>query len=240
MATNNVLQHLTLPAASKHTATVIFVHGLGDTGHGGEPLVAMFRSDPQLSHVKWVLPHSPVRPVKANMGIEMPSWYDIYSFGFNTQEDEQGMLESARSLDQLIGREIDCGIDPSRVFLGGFSQGGTMTLLTGLTTERKLGGLIVLSGWLPLQHRFKEIASRYASTVPIFWAQGREDPLVLPKHSAECVDFLKTQLGASLAPSQTEPTGVAHKIYGGLGHGVSEEELADLKVWLKRAIPATK
>jgi lysophospholipase-1 len=84
--------------------------------------------------------------------------FDIYSFGFNTNEDERGMLESARQINALVTEEVDAGIDPSRIILGGFSQGGTMSLLTGLTGERKLGGLAVLSGWLPLRNKFKAVS----------------------------------------------------------------------------------
>ena len=72
------LKCLTIPAIAKHTATVVFVHvsisvsarvspsfyalfsfqGLGDTGHGWQPVADMFKVDPDLAHVKWVLPHS--------------------------------------------------------------------------------------------------------------------------------------------------------------------------------------
>ncbi len=34
-----------------------------------------------------------------------------------------------------------------------------MSLLTGLTTERKLGGVAVLSGWLPLNAKFKAVCA---------------------------------------------------------------------------------
>ena len=67
------------------------------------------------------------------------------------------MLQSALSINRLITDEVDAGMDPSRIVLGGFSQGATMSLLTGLTGERKLGGLLVLSGWLPLRHKFKAV-----------------------------------------------------------------------------------
>jgi lysophospholipase-1 len=84
--------------------------------------------------------------------------FDIISFGFTDNEDESGMLAAARSINQLITTEVDGGLDPSRIVLGGFSQGGTMSLLTGLTGERKLGGLVILSGWLPLRHKFKAVS----------------------------------------------------------------------------------
>jgi lysophospholipase-1 len=69
------------------------------------------------------------------------------------------MQESAKSIGQLIAKEIDDGMDPGRVLLGGFSQGATMSLLTGLTLEKKLAGLVVLSGWLPMKDKFKSVSS---------------------------------------------------------------------------------
>lgn len=85
------------------------------------------------------------------------SRFDIYSFGFDTEEDEMGMLQSARLINQLITTEVESGTDPSRIVLGGFSQGAAMSLLTGLTGERKLAGVAVLSGWLPLRQKFKAV-----------------------------------------------------------------------------------
>jgi lysophospholipase I len=68
------------------------------------------------------------------------------------------MEKTASQIDELITAEVDQGIDPSRIVLGGFSQGGAMSLLTGLTTKHKLGGIVVLSGWLPLRARIKSVS----------------------------------------------------------------------------------
>ena len=70
------------------------------------------------------------------------------------------MLRSVRSIGELITAEVDAGIPADRIIIGGFSQGGVMSLLTGLTSERKLGGVIVMSSWLPLKSKFKAV-SRY-------------------------------------------------------------------------------
>lgn len=67
------------------------------------------------------------------------------------------MLETVHQLNQLITAEVDAGIPAERIVLGGFSQGAAMSLLTGLSTERKLGGVVVLSGWLPLKNKFKTV-----------------------------------------------------------------------------------
>lgn len=65
------------------------------------------------------------------------------------------MLRTVRSLNQIITEEVDSGIPANRIIIGGFSQGGSMSLLTGLTSERRLGGVVVMSGWLPLKNKFK-------------------------------------------------------------------------------------
>ena len=71
------------------------------------------------------------------------------------------MIESSRLINQVITSEVDAGIDASRIILGGFSQGGTMSLLSGLTGERTLAGLAVLSCWLPLRNKFKSVYKSY-------------------------------------------------------------------------------
>lgn len=88
----------------------------------------------------------------------MPAWFDLKDFSFVSTEDENGMLASVRMLEGIIRNEVDNGMDASRIVLGGFSQGGVMALLGGLTSERKLGGVVVLSAWLPLREKFKAVS----------------------------------------------------------------------------------
>ncbi|KAG6845437.1 hypothetical protein H0H87_009345 [Tephrocybe sp. NHM501043] len=231
------VKFITVAPVAKHTATVIFVHGLGDTGHGWKPVADMFRTDPNLAHVKWILPHSPIRSVKANMGMEMPSWFDIYSFGFDTDEDEVGMLQSARLINQLITTEVESGTDPSRIVLGGFSQGATMSLLTGLTGERKLAGIAVLSGWLPIRNKFKSLASSHASSIPVFWGHGSIDALVKLQFCKSSADFLTEQLGIPRSTTIGEAKGLSYHMYEGMGHTTNQQELDDLRAWIKKALP---
>lgn len=230
------LKSLILNARSKHTATVIFIHGLGDTGHGWKPVADMFQQDPAMSHIKWVLPHAPIRPVTANMGIEMPSWFDILSFGFNTPEDEKGMLETVSSINTLISNEVSStDLDASRIILGGFSQGGAMSLLAGLTNERKLGGVAVLSGWLPLKDSFKTMCAPHASQIPLFWGHGTSDPLVLYKFGTNSVETLTSKVGFTRTTGLA--TGLDFRSYEGMAHTSCQVELNDLSAWIKRVVP---
>ena len=50
--------------SGKHTATLIFCHGLGDTGHGWASTLA----DVRQSHVKIICPTAETMPVTLNSG----------------------------------------------------------------------------------------------------------------------------------------------------------------------------
>lgn len=56
----------------KPSAAVVFLHGLGDTGHGWSDAMAMLAKG--LPHVKFVLPTAASMPVTLNMGMRMPAW----------------------------------------------------------------------------------------------------------------------------------------------------------------------
>ena len=63
---------------SEHTHTLIFLHGLGDSAKGFEPI---FEEGGPLNfpNLKVVLPTAPIKPVSLNNGYKMNSWYDIFA-----------------------------------------------------------------------------------------------------------------------------------------------------------------
>ncbi|KAJ9510573.1 hypothetical protein QJQ45_027440 [Haematococcus lacustris] len=108
------------PSSGAPTATVFFLHGLGDTGEG------------------W-----------SDMGPE-PGWYDIPSLNeITSKEDTEGLLESKRYVEQLINAEVAAGIPSQRIVVCGFSQGGAIALLM-LRSNLKLAGIVGLSTYLPM------------------------------------------------------------------------------------------
>lgn len=70
-------------APAKHTATVIFVHGLGDSSENWTSIVEEWRSQGLFSEVKFVLPDAPTRPIAWAKGKPMTSWFDLVSFALN-------------------------------------------------------------------------------------------------------------------------------------------------------------
>lgn len=97
-------------------------------------------------------------------------------------QDEPGILKSRDYLNSLIKQEIDKGIEPSRILLGGFSQGGAMSLFTGITSPHKLGGIFGLSCYLLLSTKIKEFSPPGGelpnAKTPFFIAHGYDDPVV--------------------------------------------------------------
>ena len=96
-------------------------------------------------------------------------------------QDERGILKSRDYFNSLIKEEVDKGIDPSRIVLGGFSQGGAMSLFTGITSTRKLGGVFGMSSYLLLSGKLKEFYPEGElpnQDTPFFIAHGEVDDVV--------------------------------------------------------------
>ncbi|KAI1488405.1 Phospholipase/Carboxylesterase-domain-containing protein [Biscogniauxia mediterranea] len=225
---------LVFPAAAKHTATVIFVHGLGDTGYGWASAAENWRRRQRLDEVKFVLPHAPRMPVTSAAGMSMPSWYDIVALSGRTEDirarqDERGILVSRDYLHGLIQSEIDAGIPANRIVLGGFSQGGAMALFSGLTAKVKLAGIVGLSAYLPLDAKFPDFVkeSDLNHDTPILMCHGDVDPVVPTAFGKLSYEMLKSQGFA-----------VTLKMYEGMGHSACLEELDEVEAFLQSRLPA--
>lgn len=86
--------------------------------------------------------------------------FDIQEFNPRSgirADDEPGMLSSVRTIQQLISSELEAGIPSDRILVGGFSQGAVIAYLTGITSERKLAGVVALSGFLGMAGKIKSV-----------------------------------------------------------------------------------
>ncbi|XP_058286479.1 acyl-protein thioesterase 1 [Hylobates moloch] len=214
-----------VPATQKATAVVIFLHGLGDTGHGWAEAFAGIRS----SHIKYICPHAPVRPVTLNMNMAMPSWFDIIGLSPDSQEDESGIKQAAENIKALIDQEVKNGIPSNRTILGGFSQGGALSLYTALTTQQKLAGVTALSCWLPLRASFPQGPISGANRdISVLQCHGDYDPLVPLMFGSLMVEKLKTLVN---------PANVTFKTYEGMMHSSCQQEMMDVKQFIDKLLP---
>jgi phospholipase/carboxylesterase len=215
---SSVLPHITLQTGKNPTFSIIWLHGLGANGSDFVPIV----DEIALPHsVRFIFPHAPKRPVTINGGFIMPAWYDIRSNDIAEAQDAEGIRESQLAVEALIAQEITAGIAPSHIFLAGFSQGGAIALHCGLRSERRLGGVLALSTYLPLAETVKAEAHPSATETPIFMAHGRNDPIVpytLGKASLEKLRALGYR--------------VEWHEYA-MPHTVCMEEVESITLWLK-------
>lgn len=98
-------------------------------------------------------------------------------------------------MNGLIQAEIDAGIPANRIVLGGFSQGGAIALLAGLTAKVKLAGVVGLSTWLPLDAKFPSLVqeSDFNHDTPIYMAHGTADVVVPTALGQMSYELLKRQ-----------------------------------------------
>jgi phospholipase/carboxylesterase len=140
------------------------------------------------------------------------------------REDENGLRASQLEVEAFIAREKARGIPASRIILAGFSQGCAMTIQAGLRHPEKLGGMLCLSGYVPLADKLALERTDASLATPIFMAHGRHDNVV-PFGRAEQSRDLLVSLGCQ----------VEWHAYT-MQHSVCLEEVQAISAWLKKVL----
>ena len=177
---------------STDTATLIFSHGLGDS-----PTSWIFFANEIkrfVNNIRVILLSAPNNPVSVNNGLEMPSWFDILEIPITMEALYNGkyMDESINIIHKMIDSEIEKGISPNRIFVGGFSQGATLSLIATLKyTKEKLGGVAMLSGWIFKNHNLSKLTKGINNNIPVFIGHGDKDKVVLYENAQNSESILK-------------------------------------------------
>lgn len=224
-----LLESVEVATGPAPVASVIWMHGLGADGYDFVPVVKELDMNtlPGLeAGVRFIFPHAPMRPVTLNNGMVMRAWYDIKMIDLVRQEDEAGLRASQAECEKLIANEVARGIPKHRIVLAGFSQGGAITLQTGLRHPERLAGLMVLSSYLPIASTVAAELSASAKAVPVFMAHGTHDPMIALARATASRDQL-IQLGCTIE-WQEYP----------MEHSLAMEEVRDVRAWLGRVLTA--
>ena len=197
---------------------VIWMHGLGADGNDFAPVVPQFNI-PGLP-IKFVFPHAPKIPVTINSGMVMRAWYDILSMDIDSRADVDGVLASEILIQELIEEQVAEGFKHEQIILAGFSQGGAMSLHVSTRLNKKIAGIIALSSYLPVSQLLIEDKNTTNINTPIFMGHGIQDPVV-PFSLGESSRDKLIQAGYKI-DWHSYP----------IQHGVSMDELMDIKQWL--------
>ena len=154
-------------------------------------------------------------------------------------DDEVGILKSVDTVDGLVQREIDNGVEPGRIIVGGFSQGCAVSLVWGLVgkTRDNVGGVVCMSGYFPLAGRIAELRkdrstdrreTQTDSRKKWLYVHGSKDMLVPTRLFAQ---------GKEELAKWTKEGEVEDHLYEGMSHTTASVELRDMLFWLEKIIP---
>lgn len=203
------------------TASIIWLHGLGADGNDFAPLVPELRLPNDLS-VRFVFPHAPHIPVTINNGYVMPAWYDILEMNLDRKVDEAQLVASADAVQHLIERELARGIPSEKIILVGFSQGGAVAYQAGLTYEKSLAGMLILSSYFAT-HATASIHPANQKT-PILIQHGTRDPIVNEALGQRAYRFL-----------QDRGSNVNYESYP-MEHTVCMEQVESMSRWIQSVL----
>ncbi|WP_169391358.1 MULTISPECIES: alpha/beta hydrolase [Psychrobacter] len=200
---------------------VIWLHGLGASGHDFEPIVPELDLSDDLA-VRFIFPHAPERPVTINGGYIMPAWYDILEMSIERKVDVEQIKISTQQIYDLIDREIEQGVRPENIVIAGFSQGGAVAYHAALGYPQRLAGLLALSTYLATNDDI--VYSTAHQNLPILIEHGTHDPVV-PCVLGEQAAALLTQKGYP----------VEYKTYP-MAHQVCLPQIKGIGNWLNQVL----
>lgn len=199
-------------------ACVIWLHGLGADRYDFLPVAEALQES--LLSTRFVLPQAPTLPVTINGGYAMPSWYDIKAMSPARAIDREQLEESSARIVKLIDVQRAAGIDASRIFLAGFSQGGAVVLHTAyIKWQGPLGGVLALSTYAPTFTDEMELCASQ-QRIPALCLHGQFDGVVQNSMGRTAYEYLKAH-GVTVT-WQEYP----------MEHEVLPEEIRDIGVWL--------
>jgi len=169
----------------------------------------------------------PQAPLETPIGPEAVgyAWYRASQGGV---PDTDGMLESRRALQLFLD---DClksyPIDPRRLAVLGFSQGGVIAYSLALTDPERFAGLAALSTWLPRELTPRLQISAAVEALPTLVHHGTQDPQIEVDRARDSVARLR-ELKVPLTFKEYE-----------MGHEIRPRGLYDLSAWLEEKVRAT-
>jgi phospholipase/carboxylesterase len=178
---------------------VVLMHGFGAPG---DDLVSLWRALRAPPGTRFVFPEAPLSLAELGMPDRRAWWMnDIARFQRATTSKElegriaevpAGLAEARERVLAML-TEVATLLNPSKVVLGGFSQGSMLAVDVALRTEVRLAGVVVMSGGLMAASEWKALAPKRKG-LPVVQSHGVRDPIV-PFLSGEKLRDLLTEAG---------------------------------------------
>jgi phospholipase/carboxylesterase len=162
---------------------VVLLHGFGAPG---DDLASLWRVLRAPQGTRFVFPEAPLS--LASMGMfEGRAWWMIDIARLQrirtAAEVEQMMdevpagLAAAREKVVAMLDAMGAALQPSKVVIGGFSQGAMLSVDVALRSERALAGVVVMSGALIARGEWKPLLPKRGG-LPVVQSHGTRDPIL--------------------------------------------------------------
>jgi predicted esterase len=208
-----------------------------------------FQFHSKLPYLRWLLPNAP-----HNFDAMGQAWYLPKALpnalkprvpgrdnegGIEEQpDDEEGILRSVDRVDEWVEKEIERGVEPGRIVVGGFSQGCAVSLVWGLVGKMRdsVAGVVLCSGYFPLRDRIGDLRK---DTVVQAGGDGRGKKKWLYLHGSKDMLVPSTLFwkGKAELEKHVNKEDIEDHVYEGLSHSTSPAELRDMLMWLETVVP---
>ncbi|XP_063775194.1 lysophospholipase-like protein 1 isoform X2 [Pseudophryne corroboree] len=228
MAAPCSLSRSVVSPAGRHTASVIFLHGSGDSGPGIRSWIKdILKKDLAFTHIKVIFPTAPARPYTPMQGAVSNVWFDRYKISRDCPEHLDSVDSMCHILSDLIREEVASGVPESRLLLGGFSMGGAMAMHLAYRYHRDVAGVFALSSFLNENSVvYKAVEGAQKGLPELFQCHGRADQLVSHQWGE-----------ATLALLQHLGVRSTFHTFPHLYHELSLLELEQLQSWILHKLP---
>lgn len=141
------------------------------------------------------------------------TWYP-YSFLAPPQQNEPWLSSALELVDEIVAHIRQEGIETQNIFFTGFSQGACLTLEYVARHARKWGGVAAFTGGLIGDKIYEENYKGTFDGTPVFIGSSNPDPHIPVERVHETARILSAMHAS-----------VNEKIYPGMGHTISANEL---------------
>ena len=206
-----------VPAGEGPFPTILALHGWGASA------LDLIGLAPELNQgeARVLSPQGPI-------GIRIPGGpmgYGWYPLGEGSQASPEELTQaSAQVLDFLDVAQQRYPVDPRKVVLLGFSQGGALAFDLALRDCSRFAGVAALSSWLPEGVAAQIEPDTAHQSLPVLLVHGTEDPMVPVDRARESRQKL-TSLGVALTYREDE-----------MGHEICAEALRDIIGWIDEKV----
>ena len=190
-------------------AAMVMVHGRGATAESILTLVPLIATD----GVAYLAP-------QASGG----TWYPL-GFMSPIERNEPGISSGMRAIGQVLARVAAAGVPGERTFLLGFSQGACLASEFVARHARRYGGLAALSGGLIGPDGTPRNYAGSLDGTPVFLGCSDVDGHIPAQRVRDSAEVL-AGLGGD----------VDMRLYPGMGHEVSEDEVLAVRAMLAQVV----